>query len=198
MQKNEEMQVIDGYFGNITESEVSEDDWGKHAPEQNHQGSYEGSEEEMSELSTSFDRLVDLVLDDHGKLVFLVKEDGHLTMKAEHDIGEKLFIPPPHDKVIWKVPKGSKVIQHWTHDTDSALFDDLVQYHSNVSELPSEDHYKFLAAWVMHTYLVDKFEYTPIPWFYGVAERGKTRTGKGMIYASYRGSMLSHLEKRIF
>lgn len=195
MQNNEEMQILDGFFQNITETEVSEDKSGEHAPEQNRQACNEGSEEETSDLSASFDGLVDLVLNDKGKLVFLVKERGSLAMKAGHDIGGKLFIPPPADKIIWKVPRGSEVIRHWAEDTDSALFDDLVQYHYALSELPNEDHYRLLAAWVMHTYLVDKFEYSPIPWFHGIAERGKTRTGKGMIYASYRGVHLITLRE---
>jgi hypothetical protein len=193
MQNNEEM-ILDGFFQNITETEVSEDKSVEQA-EENRAAWDEGSEEETSDLSACFDGLVDLVLDDQGKLVFLVKERGSLTMKTEHEVDGKLFIPPPHDKVIWKVPRGSKVLRHWTQDTDSALFHDLVQYHSTISELPSDNYYKFLAVWVMHTYLVDKFEYSPIPWFHGIAERGKTRTGKGMIYASYRGVHLITLRE---
>ena len=161
--KNKE--IIDGSIEGVTEPET----------------------EEMPDLSASFDGLVDLVLDDHGELVFLVKQGGALIMESEYAIGGELFIPPPEDKIIWKIPRGSEVIRHWNQDTDFALFRDLVQYHSTISELPSPDHYRFLATWVFHTYLVDKFEYSPIPWFYGIAERGKTRTGKGMLYASYRG-----------
>jgi hypothetical protein len=195
MQNNEEMQIIDGFFENITESETVKDKSVEQAPEQNRFGCTEGSEEETSDMSACFDGLVDLVLNDQGKLVFLVKERGSLTMKAEHEVDGKLFIPPPHDKVIWKVPRGSEVIRHWTQDTDPALFDDLVQYHSTISELPSQNHYRFLAAWVMHTYLLEKFEYSPIPWFHGIAERGKTRTGKGLIYASFRGVHLITLRE---
>jgi hypothetical protein len=181
MQQNEEMEMIDGFFETIEDKSVEQ------APEQNRVGRTEGSEEETSDLSASFDGLVDLVLDNRGKLAFLVKEGGSLVMKAEHEVDGKLVIPPPANQIIWKVPGGSEVARHWAQDTDSALFDDLVQYHSTISELPNDNHYRFVAAWVMHTYLVDKFEYSPIPWLHGIAERGKTRTGKGMIYASYRG-----------
>jgi len=172
----ENKEIIYGSFKDVTEPEA----------------------EEMSDLSASFDGLVDLVLNDHGELVFLVKQGGALIMKSEHAIGGKLFIPPPEDKIIWKIPSGSEVIRHWNQDTDSVLFDDLVQYHSTISELPSQDHYRFLAAWVFHTYLTEKFEYSPIPWFHGIAERGKTRTGKGMIYSSYRGVHLITLREAHF
>lgn len=194
MEDNKKAQIFEACFENVSGSEIIEDKSVEQA-EENWAAWDEGSQAETSELSASFDQLVDLVLNDQGQLVFLVKEDGQLRMEAEHDIGGKLVIPPPADKIIWKVPRGSEIIRHSSQDTDSALFDDLVQYHYALSELPSEDHYRLLAAWVMHTYLVDKFEYSPIPWFHGIAERGKTRTGKGMIYASYRGVHLITLRE---
>jgi hypothetical protein len=146
------------------------------------------SEEEVqSEFSAKFDGLVDLVVDDNKKLVFLVKEDGRLLMKERQVISGSLYVPPPIEQLLWLLPRGAEVINHTTQDTDSGLFDDLVRYLYAVSQLPNDNHYKFLVAWLMHTYLTEKCEYSPIPWFYGLAERGKTRMGKALIHAAYRG-----------
>ena len=137
--------------------------------------------------SAYFPGLVDLVLDDKGKIAFMVKDGGTLVTKYEQTIDGKKLVPPPKDMVLWMIPKGAAVQQHFANDSDAALFRDLVTYCKTISDLPDELHYSFIAAYIMHTYLVDKFEYSPTVWFYAIPERGKTRTGKAMIYASYRG-----------
>jgi hypothetical protein len=68
-----------------------------------------------------------------------------------------------------------------------ALYDDLISYHKTISELPSEDYYDLIVAWDFHTYLLEAFQYSPIICLFAVPERGKSRTGKGMIDVSYRG-----------
>jgi hypothetical protein len=60
-------------------------------------------------------------------------------------------------------------------------------YHKGISELPSEAHYDLLAAWVFHTYLLEPCQYSPELCLFAVPERGKSRTGKGMIYVARRG-----------
>ena len=137
--------------------------------------------------SADFPGLVDLVLDDKGEIAFMVKDGANLVIKPDHVIGNKKLIPPPKDKVIWMLPKGPAVQQHFINDSDPLLFTDLVTYFKTVSDLPDELHYNFLSAYVMHTYLIEKFEYSPTIWFYAIPERGKTRTGKAMTYTSYRG-----------
>lgn len=134
-----------------------------------------------------FPGLVDLVLDDKGIIAYLVKDVNNLVIKYEHQFDGKKLIPPPKDKVLWLIPKASAVMQHYASDSDATLFTDLVCFFKTISDLPDENHYYFIAAFVMHTYLVDKFEYSPTIWFYAIPERGKTRTGKAIIYTSYRG-----------
>ncbi len=143
--------------------------------------------DKKEKYSAWFDGLVDIVLEDDGKHVFLVKDDGVLVTKDKHETSETILIPPKADKIIWNVSSVSRVIEHYTSDNDVQLFDDLVKYHKTISELPSESHYKYIAAWVMHTYLFDNCEYSPINWLYAIPERGKSRTGKGCIYVAWRG-----------
>lgn len=145
--------------------------------------------------TADFPGLVDLVLNDKGDIVFLVKENNNLTIKYEQMVDGKKFIPPPKDKVLWMIPKSSTVMQHYLSDTDAVLFIDLVNYLKTISKLPDDNHYLFLAAFLMHTYLVDKFEYSPMIWFYAIPERGKTRTGKAMTYSAFRGVQIVTLRE---
>ncbi len=146
-------------------------------------------------MSAWFDVLVDLVLDDSGKICFLVKEDDCLIIKDKHEIPEEILIPPPKETIVWKVSQGSTVINHYTSDNDGQLFNDLVEYHRNISELPSDNCYKYIAAWDMHTYLFENCEYSPINWLYAIPERGKSRTGKGCIFVAWRGIMVPTLNE---
>ncbi len=147
----------------------------------------ENKPEEQEILSGHFDGLVDLVLDDQGKVAYLVLDHGNVIVESKHKTLEGVLVPPPRDQLRWELAKANEVIKHFGQDNDSRLFEDLVGYHRSISELPSDNHYRFLAVYVMHTYLRDKGEYSPMVWFYAIPERGKTRTGKGIIYVAYRG-----------
>ena len=141
-------------------------------------------EEEKIIYSASFPGLVDIVRDDNGKLSFLIKENNILIMKDKHIIDDKTFIPPPEEAIIWLAPLGTSVINHYNSMNNQedfhSLFKEIIPYLNSISELPTEDHYSFMSAYIMHTHLVDLCEYSPIIWFYAVPERGKTRTLKGL------------------
>jgi len=136
--------------------------------------------------SASFEGLVDLV-EHEGGVAFLVKEGDELLILPEAERDGQRLIPPPKDQLHWLLPRGEEVLRYYQTDQDAALYDDLLAYHKGISELPSEAHYDLLASWVFHSYLMEAFEYSPILWLFSVPERGKSRTGKGMIYAAYRG-----------
>lgn len=143
---------------------------------------YEGSQ---AEYLAQFDGLVDIVEHD-GLPAFLLLEDGDLSITSSTEVNGHVVFPPPAEKLPWLLPRADEVLK-WYGEDDGCLFDDLVQYHREASELPSEDYYDLLALWDMHTYLLEHFEYSPIITLYAVPERGKTRTGKAMIYVAYRG-----------
>jgi|GEM_PF-1618217 len=143
--------------------------------------------EEEPEFLAYFNGLVDLVLDDQDKIAFLVNENGNPVLQYEWEENGKKYVPPTGEHIRWLLPKATAVLSHYKNDTDAKLFNDLVTFHTNVSEMPDAHHYKFLAAYDMHTYLMEKFEYSPVVWLYAIPERGKTRTGKAIMYVSYRG-----------
>ena len=86
------------------------------------------------------------------------------------------------------MPRGEEVMKRFEEqESIPALYDDIKAFHQEISELPGETYYDLLTAWDFHTYLHKNFQYSPIIYFFAVAERGKSRTGKGMIYVAHRG-----------
>jgi len=116
-----------------------------------------------------------------------VKVGAELSVTLEHELFGAQHYPPPRGQIPWLLPDGRRVLQHYQEDTDGKLFDALVEYHRAISELPSEAYYDLLAAWTLHTYWLEAVHYSPILCFFAIAERGKTRTGKGLIYIAHRG-----------
>ncbi|MFH0926826.1 MAG: CHC2 zinc finger domain-containing protein [bacterium] len=145
------------------------------------------------EYSILFDGLVDLV-EHNGLPVFLIKEGGNLSIQTQVEREGKIYIPPQREQIPWLLPRAEEVLNLYElqkvispEESDSVLYDDLLTYHKSISEFPDEAHYELIVAWVIHTYLIEAFQYSPIICLFAVPERGKSRTGKGMIYVSYRG-----------
>lgn len=150
--------------------------------------------EGREELAASFPGLVDIV-EQHGKPAFLIKDQTGVSIcrKFRRKDGA-ILVPPARDQLPWCLPGAKKVLELSelqsslpTGQADSALYDDLLAYLKLASELPGEGYNDLLAAWILHTYLLDNFQYSPIICLFAVPERGKTRTGKALIYAAYRG-----------
>jgi hypothetical protein len=138
-------------------------------------------------FTAQFEGLVDLV-EHEGKVAFLVKEGEQLLILPEAERDGTRYLPPPKEQRRWLLPRGEEVLRYARTDTDAALYDDLLAYHRSISELPGEGYYDLVVAWDFHTYLLEQFQYTPILWLFAVPERGKSRTGKGIIYVAYRGA----------
>lgn len=144
-------------------------------------------------LTANYKGLVDIVEHDGGP-AFLMKRGENIEIATEIREGDILYLPPPKEQIPWLMPRGIEVIKFYElakaaspKEADQSLYDDLIAYHKNISELPSEEYYDLLATWDLHTYLLDNFQYSPILLLFAVPEKGKTRTGKGVIYAAYRG-----------
>ena len=140
-----------------------------------------------------FDGLVDLVQHD-GRTAFLVRDGGSVSVLANVERDGVVLLPPPIEQIPWLLPRAEEVLKH--HELSQAspssvshagLYDDLLVYHKSISELPEEEHYDLITAWAFHTYLLEPVQYTPVLCFFAVPERGKSRTGKGMIHVAYRG-----------
>jgi len=146
-----------------------------------------------SVYTADFEGLVDLV-EYENKPAFLVKKENKLEIIPQFEKEGKLYLPPPKEQIPWLLPRGEEVVKFYelgkvlpSEEGDAALYDDLLNYHKGISELPNEGHYDLFVAWDMHTYLLDNFQYSPILCLFAVPERGKSRTGKGLIHVAYRG-----------
>jgi len=145
--------------------------------------------------TADFPGLVDLVEQD-GRPAFLINEGDNLNVKDRVEIGGLVLMPPSLSQIPWLLPRGDRVLQAAkANEPDRALFDALVAYHRSISELPGDAYYELMAAWVMHTYLLESVQYSPIICHFAVPERGKSRTGKGMIFAAYRGIHVESLRE---
>jgi hypothetical protein len=145
-----------------------------------------------SEPAAVFPGLVDIVEDDAGLPAFLVAEtmetkETELRVCRTTQIDGKILCPPDREGMPFLLPRASEVLRWYISDNNRQLFSDLVEYHKAISVLPSDTHYILLAAYAMLTYLQEKLQYIPEIVFEGLPERGKSRTGKGVIYVSYRG-----------
>ncbi|MEW5949848.1 MAG: hypothetical protein AB1711_10630 [Thermodesulfobacteriota bacterium] len=127
--------------------------------------------------------IVDIVEHD-GQPAFLTI-NGDITRQIV--VEDKTYCPPAREALPFLLPRSDAVLEAIKDDTDSQLYREIQNYIYAASDLPGNGWYDLLTAWVLHTYLIEKAEYTPLIWFFAVPERGKSRTGKALIYLAYRG-----------
>lgn len=149
------------------------------------------------ELSARFPGLVDIT-DDEGILKFLFLDKNGLKLKSKAQIADKTLLPPNREHLPWLLPRTSEVKRYLSENTEATLYEALKSYFKQVSQLPSELHYGLLALWVVHSYLLEKFHYSPYILFHGDQEKGKTRTGKAVAYVAFRGIATETLNEASF
>lgn len=154
----------------------------------------QAEDEETKPVYTAiFDGLIDIVEKD-GKPAFLIKEGDSLSIETSVKRDSLLYLPPPKEQIPWLMPRVEEISRLYEaqskkspQDCDKELYDELLAYHKSISELPEDGYYDLIVAWDLHTYLLETIQYSPIICLFAVPERGKSRTGKGMIYAAFRG-----------
>jgi DNA primase len=137
--------------------------------------------------------LVDLVEVDGKPAFMFLNSSCQLVVQESVEHEGVRCVPPPREQIPWLLPRADEVLHWFSTDTDPKLFDDLVAYHRAISDLPSDAYYELIVAWDFHTYHLDSVQYSPIFSLFGVPERGKSRTGKGMIHVAYRGLRVESL-----
>lgn len=151
-------------------------------------------------LSAKFPNLVDILIDKDGDTLFMVKDNNKIHYVKEWEIkpGE-YYTPPIADAFPFLLPRIDKVKGFYESD-DPQLVEDLVAYFKRFCYLPDEQ-WIVTAIMTFLTYIQDHNDvgYLPMLLFYAVPERGKSRIGKSMTYASYRGIHLVEIrETNIF
>lgn len=70
---------------------------------------------------------------------------------------------------------------------DIDLYEKIVNYFQERAELPDEKLYDLLTLWIFHTYTTERADFSPIIYFLGLPEKGKSRMLKSMTYIARRG-----------
>jgi hypothetical protein len=147
-----------------------------------------------------FDGLVDLV-EHEGVVSFLIRNEAGVTVVDRVEINGEFHHPPPKKQIPWLLPKSDRVMAAFESCRAGAtafvqgLYDDLVRYFRAASDLPDDLYYDLLTVWSFHTYLLEAVQNSPIICLFSVPERGKTRSGKALIYVAYRGMHVESLRE---
>ena len=144
-----------------------------------------------------FPGIVDVCESEDGQLVFLCIKDGVVSVQETVTIDGILHEPPPREKLPFTLPRLSKVLRHHDQD-DPNLYHDLLAYLKRFSAL-DDLQWAVVAHFVFLTYLHDHqdVDYCPYLLFYAVPERGKSRTGKSVIYIAFRGIHVVELREAV-
>jgi hypothetical protein len=144
-----------------------------------------------------FPGLVDVCEGEDGQLVFLCVKDGVVSVKETITIDGVLCCPPPREKLPFTLPRLSEVLRHYEQD-DPNLYHDVICYLKRFSAL-DDLQWAVVAHFVFLTYLHDHqdIDYCPYLLFYAVPERGKSRTGKSVVYITFRGLHVVELREAV-
>jgi hypothetical protein len=148
-----------------------------------------------SSLSAYFPGLVDICINDDGQLVYAILKDGELIFEPEHITETESFSVPEKETFQFTIPRASEVMRYFAQEYNS-LYDDVLAYLKRFSALDDKQG-AIIAHYVFLTYLHDHhdIDYCPCILFNAVPERGKSRTGKSIIYVAFRGIHLIELRE---
>jgi len=118
--------------------------------------------------------LIHLVKDGDA-VKYLLKTEAGLCIEETFALNREIY-RPKQDLPI-EMP-GPHIIKEPMEIDTTVLLDRVINFIRSYLELPHESDYLILALWVFHTYLIEKFSATPILYFYGVKETGKSRAGE--------------------
>lgn len=133
-------------------------------------------------------------------LIHLVGEDGrtkYLFCKSGQWLIEEYFIKgdkrySPKQNLPIKILNPNILKRSFSLDI-ARLATEIDAFIKSYLEMPLDSDYLILAMWVFHTYLIEKFNTTPILYFYGVKETGKSRAGEVLSELAFRAQRLTSL-----
>jgi hypothetical protein len=151
---------------------------------------HDSVEDQKLVLSANFPDLIDVAVNQSGKVVFIVATDilNEIYEIEEYESNNQLLTPPERKQLPFMLPRSEKVQEYYSSDNDQKLFEDILKYLHRFSYL-TENQFLIIASTVLLTYIQDRpdIHYLPIIFMFAEPARGKSRTGKAAIYISYRG-----------
>lgn len=139
------------------------------------------------ETKTLIPGLIHLVKDNE-RVHYLLKNENGLYIQQKY-IKDEITYTPKQNLPI-KIPT-KDILNEPTDVKWDKLLEEVVSFIKNYLELPNDTDYLLLALWIFHTYLIEKFNETPILYFYGVKETGKTRAGEVLQELGFRCERLT-------
>lgn len=146
-------------------------------------------------LSACFPGLIDVCEAEDGQLLYLVNQDGQYIFQESAIVNGCEVVPPDRDDFPFCLPPAELTMQYINQD-DPNLYHDVSNYLQRFSAL-DEHQWSVVCHFIFLSYLHDHQDiyYSPILLFHGVAERGKSRTGKSITHLSFRGIHVSELRE---
>lgn len=138
-------------------------------------------------IKTLIPDLIHLVREDNI-VKYLVKKEGKLIIKPTY-MEDGIIYKPKQDLPI-KIPDVN-ILAEPINLKWSKLLDEVISFIEEYLEMPRDSDSFLLALWVFHTYLIEKFNTTPLLYFYGVKETGKTRAGEVLEELAFRCERLT-------
>lgn len=152
--------------------------------------------EEKTYFTAYFEGLIDVV-NNNGNPKFLTN-DGKILNEIQ--LRKQIYYPP--EKLGWLLPKAENVLEEAKHHSDlsdtpvspggctyceKVLYPYIYEYFKQFSDTPTDYHRHFLVWMDFHSYLIEKFNFSPILFLVATKDRGKTPTLKAIAYSAYRG-----------
>jgi hypothetical protein len=138
-------------------------------------------------LSLYFPGLIDVCLGEDGQLVYLIADNGQFLIQETAMTDEGEVKPSDKTQIVYQLPRAHMVMEYLNRN-DTSLYRDVVTYLKRFSAL-DDPQWSVVATYIFLTYLHDhqNIDYCGSILFYAVPERGKSRTGKSVAYAAFRG-----------
>ncbi|MBA7585323.1 hypothetical protein ES708_27298 [subsurface metagenome] len=140
--------------------------------------------------------LIHLVKDE-SRVKYLLQNENGLYIEEAFILSDGITCKPKQDLAFKMVEPD--ILNLSGELNYKELLDEMIRFIASYLELPSESDYLILALWTFHTYLIDKFATTPILYFFGIMEVGKTRAGEVLGELAYKAErMTSPTEATLF
>ncbi len=134
------------------------------------------------QTKTLIPNLIHLVCEE-DQVKYLIKKNDNLCIEDFYINDGQLYQPKqdiPINLINPDILNESQTIEY------KPILDKVIAFIRKYLELPHEQDYLVLSLWVLHTYLIEKFNVTPILYFFGIKETGKTRAGEVISEIAYR------------
>jgi len=148
----------------------------------------EKKEEKTVKTRTLIPGLIHLVKESE-KVGYLLQNSGNFYIEESFNGEDGVNYKPKSDLPIYYC--GIDILEESREIDYSFLLNDIIKFIKKYLELPKESGYLILGLWVFYSYLLEKFDTTPILYFYGVYETGKSRAGEVLKELGFRCEMIT-------